>query len=233
MPIGNLLLSTLVAYLVGAIPFGILICKVLGKDPRQVGSGRTGGTNVYRTAGAAAGLLTVLGDVLKGTAAVWLAGRLVPAEGDALSLAMALAALAAILGHNYSIYVGFAGGAGSTPNIGALLGIYPPAFAPAAILAGLVWKIGRMASVASLTLSSVILITMLWAVYQGILSPYLLLYGLGQLLIVAWALKPNIQRLLEGREIRVDRPAEPGSAAADAAGVSDAADDAGAEEPST
>jgi glycerol-3-phosphate acyltransferase PlsY len=208
MPIGSILLSTLAAYLLGSVPFGILICKPLGKDPRNVGSGRTGGTNVYRTAGATAGLLTVLGDVVKGTLAVLLAGALVPASGDAVSLAIALAALGAILGHNYSIFAGFAGGAGSTPNIGALLGIYPQAFVPAAILAALVWKVGRMASVASLTLSTMIMLAMLWVVGQGIRSPWMLLYGFGQLVIVGWALKPNIQRLLEGREIRVDRPVE-------------------------
>ena len=208
MPIGSILLSTLAAYLLGSIPFGILICKPLGKDPRKVGSGRTGGTNVYRTAGATAGFLTVLGDVVKGTLAVWLAGEWVPAEGDAVSLAIALAALAAILGHNYSIFAGFAGGAGSTPNIGALLGIYPQAFVPAAVLAALVWKVGRMASVASLTLSAMIMLAMLWIVGQGIRSPWMLLYGFGQLIIVGWALKPNIQRLMEGREFTVDRPAE-------------------------
>lgn len=204
MPAGTLLLSTLLAYLIGSIPAGILVCKPLGKDPRRVGSGRTGGTNVYRTAGAAAGLLTVLGDVLKGSASVWLARALVPAVGDAQGLAVALAALAAILGHNHSIYIGFRGGAGSTPNIGALLVIFPLAFLPAALLAGGVWKRVRIASVASLTLSMTILLAMLWRVWSGDGSPWLLLYGLGQLALVAWALRPNIARLLAGNEIRVD-----------------------------
>ena len=206
MPVGTLLLSTFLAYLLGSIPFGIVVCKPLGKDPRQVGSGRTGGTNVYRTAGAGAGLLTVLGDVLKGTAAVLLARQLLPATGDAQSLAVALAALAAILGHNYSIYIGFRGGAGSTPNIGALLAIFPLAFLPAAVLAGAVWKLKRMASVASLTLSGVIFLAMLWLVWSGGASPWMLLYGLGQLALVAWALRPNIARLIAGNEISIDPP---------------------------
>ncbi len=203
MSLGPILLATLLAYLIGSIPFGIVVCKPLGKDPRKVGSGRTGGTNVYRTAGATAGILTVVGDVLKGSTAVLVAMRLVPAlEGQAL--AIALAALAAILGHNHSIYIGFRGGAGSTPNIGALLAIFPLAFLPAALLAGGVWKWVRIASVASLTLSTVILGAMLWKVYFASGSPWLLLYGFGQLVLVAWALRPNIARLLAGREIGVD-----------------------------
>ena len=67
------LLAVLAGYLLGAIPFGVVVCRPLGKDPRRVGSGRTGGTNVYRTAGAVPAILTVLGDGLKGAAAVWLA----------------------------------------------------------------------------------------------------------------------------------------------------------------
>lgn len=197
-------LAILAGYLLGAIPFGVVICRPLGKDPRRVGSGRTGGTNVYRTAGALPAILTVLGDGLKGAAAVWLAARLVP--GSAQPLAMALAALAAILGHNYSVYVGFAGGAGSTPNIGAFLALSPNPlwFLGAAVIGGLVWKFGRMASVASLSLSVVLLLSTLWLVYSGQRPPSLLVYGVGQLGLVAWALRPNIQRLLEGREIRVD-----------------------------
>lgn len=220
MPFGTILVSTLVAYLLGSIPVGILVCKPLGKDPRRVGSGRTGGTNVYRTAGASAGVLTVLGDVLKGTAAVLIARQLSPTVGDIGSLSQALAALAAILGHNYSIYIGFRGGAGSTPNIGALLALYPMAFAPAAIVAGLVWKQVGIASVASLSLSGMILLAMLWKIYSGGGSPWLLLYGFGQLALVAWALRPNIARLLSGTEhsVRALEPAPPDASDADPSG---------------
>ncbi|HQZ70298.1 MAG TPA: glycerol-3-phosphate acyltransferase [Anaerolineae bacterium] len=198
------LLAVLAGYLLGAIPFGVVVCRPLGKDPRRVGSGRTGGTNVYRTAGAVPAILTVLGDGLKGAAAVWLAIWLVP--GAQQPLIVALAALAAILGHNYSVYVGFAGGAGSSPNIGAFLALSPNPlwFLGAAVIGGLVWKLGRMASVASLSLSAVLLLSVLWFVYSGQRSPALLVYGVGQLGLVAWALRPNIKRLLAGGEIRVD-----------------------------
>lgn len=200
------LLAVLVAYLLGSIPCGVWICRPLGKDPRKVGSGRTGGTNVYRTAGALPAVLTVLGDGLKGAVAVWLTLRLVPEPGSQQALATALAALAAIVGHNHSLFAGFAGGAGSTPNIGAFLALSPhPAwFLAAALIGAAVWKLSRMASVASLSLSVTLLLCCLWFVASGQRPPLLLLYGLGQLALVTWALRPNLRRLREGREIRVD-----------------------------
>ncbi len=204
-PFALALLAIILAYLIGAIPFGIVVCRPLGIDPRRVGSGRTGGSNVYRAAGAWAGILTVLGDVLKGTAAVMLANRLVPGDGG--GLVVALAALAAIVGHNYSIYIGFAGGAGATPNIGAFLALAPNplAVALAAAVAGLVWYRARVAAVASLTLAAGFLVATVWFVVDGSAPPSLLVYGLGQLALVTWALRPNIARLRAGTERTVDR----------------------------
>lgn len=204
-PLAMAVLAVVLAYLIGAIPFGIVICRPLGVDPRTVGSGRTGGTNVYRAAGAWAGILTVLGDVLKGTVAVLLAERLVASEWQ--GLAVALAALAAILGHNYSIYIGFGGGAGATPNIGAFLALAPNplAFVIAALISGAVWYGARIAAVASLTLSTCILASTVWFVVTGASPPTLLIYGAGQLALVTWALRPNIARLRAGTERRVDQ----------------------------
>src|SRR4030067_2600720 len=91
-----------VSYLFGSIPSGVVIVKlVAGKDIRQVESGRTGGTNAFRAAGIWAGVGTALLDGLKGAVAVWLAKALLP--GD--SWVHVLAGLAAILGHNYSIFI--------------------------------------------------------------------------------------------------------------------------------
>ena len=206
------LVAIALAYLVGAIPFGIVICAPLGVDPRRFGSGRTGGTNVYRAAGARAGILTVAADVLKGTAAVIVADRLV--AGDWNGLAVALAALAAIIGHNYSAYIRFAGGAGSTPNIGAFLALAPNPLACLVIVAVscTVWYRVRIAAVASLTLTASILAATLWFVMAGDAPPTLLVYGLGQLALVTWALRPNLARLVAGTENTVDRldaPAAP------------------------
>ena len=198
-------LAVVAAYLIGAVPFGVLACLPYGRDPRQVASGRIGASNVYRTAGLVPAIVTLVGDVLKGTAAVWLAARLVP--GEANGLAMALAALAAILGHNYSIYLGFRGGAGSSPNLGAALFYSPWVFLAAVLIAGATWLMTKVASVASLVNSLLLLVGVAWLVIDGRHSPAALLYGVGQLALVAWALRPNIRRLLDGTERRVVRSA--------------------------
>ena len=119
-----LAVAMLAAYLIGSIPMGFIIVKVFsGRDIRQVGSGRTGGTNAMRAAGCGAGLLTGLFDALKGATAVWLAKAIVP--GDWQVWAMTLAGLCAILGHNYSVYLKFKGGAGAGPCVGAAMAMWP------------------------------------------------------------------------------------------------------------
>ena len=114
-----------VGYLLGSIPSGFLVVKIFsGQDVRQVGSGRTGGTNVMRAVGLGAGLLTAFLDILKGAASVWLAQALLPEDVQALG--MALAGLGAILGHNYSIFLKFKGGAGGAPCVGGAIGLWWP-----------------------------------------------------------------------------------------------------------
>jgi glycerol-3-phosphate acyltransferase PlsY len=159
---------------------------------------------VYRAAGMPAAILTVAGDIGKGWLAVFLAHRLVPGEWQVL--AMSLAALAAILGHNRSIFLRGAGGAGSTPNIGALLFLDPPLFV-LAFLFGAIGLFGiRIASVASLIASTTILVGVAFSVFTArgpYAQPALLVYGIGQLILVAWALRPNIARLRAGTERRI------------------------------
>jgi len=126
---------TALAYVIGSIPFGLLIVKLkTGKDIRMVESGRTGGTNAMRAAGFWAGLLTALMDILKGAVAVWIARAAFP-QNDLLHV---LAPIAAILGHNYSIFlaerdangrfVRLRGGAGGAPSVGGAMGLWTPAF---------------------------------------------------------------------------------------------------------
>jgi len=198
-------LAVLLAYLLGSIPFGILVCRFLGKDPRQVGSGRTGGTNVYRTAGIGAAVITVVGDVAKGYVAVLLAERLVPAGtyGAFSGWAMALSALASIVGHNYSVFLGFRGGAGSSPNVGSLLALDPLVCGVALVVAALALVVVRIASVASMAVSAAVLVGISWMVVQGLLPPSTMVYGVGQLALVLWALRPNIARLRNGTERRI------------------------------
>jgi len=195
-------IAALAGYILGSVPVGIAVCALYGKDPRSTGSGRTGATNVYRTVGLPGGLTTLAGDILKGTLAVYLAGVMAP-DPDISTWAESAAAVAAILGHNHSIFIGFRGGAGATPNLGALLGMYPPAFPVAALIGAAAWLGSRIASVATLSISGFVLATSMWLAVDAIRPPEVLLYGIGQFVLIAWALKPNIARLLRGQERRV------------------------------
>ncbi|MGD0663327.1 MAG: glycerol-3-phosphate acyltransferase, partial [Syntrophorhabdales bacterium] len=96
---------TILAYLLGSVPVGLLLARLKGKDPRGVGSGNIGATNVMRAAGKTMGVVTLVGDVLKGFLPTWLAGL--------LGLAVPVVGLAAFLGHLFPVYLRFKGGKGS------------------------------------------------------------------------------------------------------------------------
>src|ERR1700741_2575834 len=112
----------LAAYLLGSIPFGLLLAKLLaGSDIRKSGSGNIGATNVARVVGPAAGILTLVLDVAKGAAAVWLAGRFT----EQSSTAMPLAAVVALLGHCFPVWLKFKGGKGVATALGVFLMLSP------------------------------------------------------------------------------------------------------------
>jgi glycerol-3-phosphate acyltransferase PlsY len=116
------LLALLIAYLLGAIPFGYLLVRLTtGADVRTSGSGNIGATNVLRTTGRAAGIATLLLDIAKGYAAVWIAGRLTGEE----PIWMSLAALAVMAGHAFPVFLGFKGGKAVATFIGAFLCLTP------------------------------------------------------------------------------------------------------------
>lgn len=196
-------LAGLVGYLLGSIPFGLVVGKVRGVDVRQVGSGRTGGTNVFRAAGLGAALVTVLGDSLKGLLAVFIARYLVAQSPEAGLLAGVLAGLGAVAGHNWSVYIGFHGGAGTSPNLGALLALSPFTFV-AASLAGIVALLrSRYASLGSIAVSLAAAVLLLALVLAGGQPWEYALYGVGQAGMILFALRPNIQRLRAGTERRL------------------------------
>jgi len=201
--IGVLLLS----YLIGSIPFGLIIIKLkTGKDIRSIESGRTGGTNAMRAGGVWAGLATGILDVLKGTGAVLLSNVLIPGSHVWLEI---LAPLLSILGHNYSAFLverdengrlRFRGGAGGAPCLGGAIGLWLPSLFFILPLGGLIYYFGGYAS---LTTMSIALISTLVFAYRAILglSPWqYAIYGLLAFIALAWSLKPNIKRLLEGNE---------------------------------
>src|SRR5512143_1245789 len=196
----------MLAYVFGSIPFGLLIVKSsTGRDIREVASGRTGGTNAARAAGAWAGVLTGFMDGLKGAAAVWVAQAVAPTT----YWLHVVAALAAILGHNYSLFIierdekgrlRLRGGAGGGTTVGGAIGLWwPSAFIilPVAVL--VFFGIGY----ASVTTMSIAVITIVvFAIrYDLGLSPLIyVVYGVIALILVLWALRPNIRALIQGRE---------------------------------
>ena len=178
---------------------------ISGKDIRQVESGRTGGTNALRAAGFGAGLATAVMDVLKGASSVWLARWLLPGN----AWLEVLAPVAAIIGHNYSLFLlernedqklRFRGGAGGAPCVGGAFGLWPPSILIIVPLAGAIWYGVGYASVT--TMSAALIASIIFAICaaQG-LSPWLyVLYGVFAEILLLWALRPNIQRLIRGNE---------------------------------
>ena len=199
------LLTALIGYLIGSIPMGYLVIKVVkGEDIRKHGSGRTGGTNALRAGGPIAGALTSLGDAFKGYAAVMLARVIVgPAELATTvgTLAAVVAGLGAVVGHNWSLYLSFKGGAGTAPNIGAAIAFWPVAGLYLAPMVPLGLYLIGYASVTSLVIAGMVLVTfVVRAALQADPNWWYVAYAVGATVVVVWALRPNIKRLRAGTE---------------------------------
>ena len=191
------LLLVLIAYLIGSIPFGYLIVKLKeGRDVRSSGSGNIGATNVLRTAGRGSAVLTLLFDAAKGYLAVWLAGW---SSHDAPQ-AVALAAIAAVLGHLFPVFLKFKGGKGVSTVLGVFLYVSPP---PILIAAGsflCVVVVSRYASLGSVVSAVVFPAAYLLLTYPGNSSWWLLLAALVCPGLVIVKHHENIQRLWAGVE---------------------------------
>jgi glycerol-3-phosphate acyltransferase PlsY len=193
----------LLAYLLGSFPAGYLVGKLSGVNVLGVASGRTGGTNVMRAAGALAGLLTGVLDAGKGLLAVWLAGQITGSP-----LAESLAGGAVVLGHCYSIFLGFRGGGGVATSLGATGAICLPLGFAMFILLIVVIAISRMASVGSLTVTTLLPIILLILGLTGTLPLIYVLYGVLVWMVIVYSHRPNIQRLMAGTERRLGEPRE-------------------------
>jgi glycerol-3-phosphate acyltransferase PlsY len=193
----------LAAYFMGALPAGYLWVRLLtGQDVRQLGSGRTGGTNALRVGGRIAGMLTGITDFAKGLAGVGLARLLLPPEQHPLlgPWAAALAGAAAVAGHIWSIYIGFRGGAGTGPNIGASTALFWPSGLLLIPLVPLLLLATGYASVTSLVIAALIpVIYLALALAAGWPWAYVV-YGAATLVLIVLALRPNIRRLQAGTE---------------------------------
>ena len=186
------------AYLLGSIPFGLLLTGLFGGvDVRKSGSGNIGATNVARVAGTLPGILTLLFDVAKGAAAVWLAGRV----SNESATWMMIAALATLLGHCFPIWLKFRGGKGVATAAGAFLVLCPAALLGSVILFLLVVFFWRYISLASISAaaSMPLLIYILWAPHHA--PPPIVTFGaLAAAGIIIYKHDGNIQRLVQGEE---------------------------------
>jgi len=186
------------AYLLGSIPFGLLVGKLFAAaDVRKAGSGNIGATNVARVAGPLAGVFTLLLDAAKGALAVLLAARL---TNDS-ALWMMIAGLCALVGHCFPIWLGFHGGKGVATAAGVFLVLCPPAFLGAVILFFLVVLYWRFVSLGSMSAAAAmpLLIYFFWAPHHA--PPYAVTFGsLAAALLIVYKHDANIQRLVQGDE---------------------------------
>ncbi len=186
------ILVVIIAYLIGSIPFGYLIVRgKIGADIRQTGSGGTGATNVSRRAGKVAGVITLVLDALKGSAAVLIAKMVTGNDWI-----IAAAAIAVLVGHIFPVWLGFRGGKGVATGAGVFLVIAPAALLCAGFVFLGVVLLTRYVSLGSMLAAATIPL-FVWV--QNYPRPLLLAAILGALLIV-FAHRGNIGRLAHGTE---------------------------------
>jgi len=190
-----------VAYLLGSLSFAVIVSRAMGlDDPRAYGSGNPGATNVLRSGRKSAAVLTLLGDALKGWAAVWLAGYFAPSYGLPETLAY-WCGFAAFIGHLFPVFFGFKGGKGVATAIGVLLGFS--------------LGVGLACIATWLAVAAVFRISSLAALSAAALAPLFiaLIVGPGQAVWIALAMsillfyrhKSNIQKLISGEEARIGK----------------------------
>jgi glycerol-3-phosphate acyltransferase PlsY len=187
-------LLILFAYLVGSIPIGVLLARLKGKDPRKVGSGNIGATNVMRSAGKVLGILTLIGDVLKGFIPTFIAMRLGMPD-----LFIALVGLAVFSGHLFPVFLKFKGGKGVATGAGVFLAINPLVILISFIIFVIVFLIWKYVSLGSLVGTAIIPLT-----FTLMKTP--LEYILFSLLIACAVFikhKDNLKRLFAGTENKV------------------------------
>jgi glycerol-3-phosphate acyltransferase PlsY len=195
------------AYLLGSIPFGLIIVKIsTGKDIRSVESGRTGGTNAMRAAGMWAGAVTAILDVLKGAGAVLLSHVLIPGSHIWFEV---LAPFFSILGHNYSAFLierdgnghlKFRGGAGGAPCFGGAIALWLPSLFVIAPVGALIYYFGGYASITTMSVALISTIVFAYRAWLGLNPWQYAIYGILAFIALAWSLRPNIKRLLAGTE---------------------------------
>jgi len=227
----QLWLCPLLAFLLGSIPFGLLISKTKGIDVRKHGSGNIGATNVLRVVGKKYGITCLLLDALKGFIPTLLSISLIRFTGEPTGISMTsllpfastdqpqllaqswqvLTGLLAILGHNYSPWVGFKGGKGIATTAGVVIALMPAAI----VILFMVWLVlflcTRYVSVASIVAVAVLPVITLWGswwhgrIQDGTWNKPLFVFSVMVALLGVWKHRSNIQRLIAGTENRLER----------------------------
>ena len=185
----------LFAYLIGSIPIGVLLARLKGKDPRKIGSGNIGATNVMRTAGKTLGIVTLFGDILKG-----LIPTLIAVYLEEPKLFIALVGLSVFLGHLFPVFLKFKGGKGVATGVGVYLAISPPAILISFVIFVIVFMIWKYVSLGSLMGTGIIPVSL----YLLKAPPEYIILSLLIALCVFMKHNDNIKRLLAGTENKVN-----------------------------
>lgn len=196
------------AYLFGSIPTGYLLVRAFRhQDIRTVGSGNIGATNVLRSGGKALGAATFLLDVLKGAAAVWLGALAFRhlAIADAPRDVEALAALFAVIGHMFPVWLGFRGGKGVATGFGVFLVAAPWAALSAIGMFAVVLAISRFVSLSSI-IAAASFPVFAWFMISGYRPPFFMAVQVVVALLIILKHHQNIRRLLSGTENRIGAP---------------------------
>ena len=192
------------SYLIGSIPFALVIGKLLGKvDVREYGSGNVGTTNVMRTAGKKAGALVLIGDVLKGVTAVFIARYTLDSH-----IWEALAGLAAVVGHDWSIFLRFRGGKGVATAVGVLFVMVPLAAVGGIVIFALISFLSKYVSLGSLIGSSSCIAIVGALVATDRAQVEYLIYTAAVAALIFITHRDNIARLLSGTENKLGQKVE-------------------------
>lgn len=180
-----------IAYLLGSIPFGVVLAKFKHVDLRQHGSGNIGATNAARTLGKTAGILTLIGDCGKGYLAPWLAGLFLDSQWG-----IAMAGLMAFLGHVFSVFLKFKGGKGVATGLGVFLYLMPEAGLTSILIFSLSLALTRYVSISSILAA----ISIPWlGIYFDASGPAVYAATAAGI-ITALRHHDNVQRLIDGKE---------------------------------
>ena len=214
MMIAEFVAVVVIAYLLGSIPFGLIIGKLKsGVDIREYGSGKTGATNLMRVVGTKLGVLTLVLDVVKAAGAVMLAAVIIDGSSGGFTIggvfvywqhvAQVAAGLAAVAGHNWPVFAKFKGGRGVTAYFGTLFAIFPPAGIFGAQIVAIAALRSRHMSLGSIlgSLAACCLMIPLTILYN--FPPIYLAYGLVVTVLLVYQHQDNIKRLRQGTERRL------------------------------